>query len=401
MIRPFAAALLVLAVGAAAASGQCDPADSPVWLSSYALRTTADTVYTYSDSWAAGPDAPYMYLWDYQSDYINGSQIQNTVTGSADPGGTAEVTRTTSVDTYGFGEYLTQSTFDTYDACTGIWAPPYSAGIINGQTSADVWAYEPTISGSSLMWLDNYGPNYPNSTTWTANAGGAPEVPTWNFVTNNYINYNCDICNSVTITPVSTYTPLSCSSAAAGYFMVGNLKSPEVGILIDGPVQTLANDPSTGQHVDNNAVSYEQLGDCHEVGRVDQCTWINYVGYQSEWWWQVNDVCGNPMGSANMHEEFPSGFAYAPNNANSNWAFPLANSWPTGDNGAWYDTISETGNVLTMVPVPEVPQSPLGTNLVYSGLQNVYVGNNSPDSLNTLVFSGDQAHYQDNGGYAP
>ncbi len=403
MTRLFAIGLLSLVAGAAVVNAQCDGPDTTVWGSSYALRTTADTVYTYSQSWATGPDAPYMYIWDYQSDYMNSSQIGSTLVGSTDPGGTAWVTRTTSVDTYGFGEYLTDSSYTAYDACTGLWAPPwYNAWA--GTTSADVWAYRPTISGNSRLWLDNYGTNYPTSTTWTADTGGAPEIPTWYFPwnTNNVINLSCSICNSVTITPGPSANASCGYPLPSGYFMVGNLQSALVGVQIDGPYQTATSDPSTGQHTDNNAIS--SISKCR-LGPPLGC-FVVTQGYSSVWWWQVNDMCGAPMPSANMHEEFPSGFAYDPSNANSNWPFPVANSWQTDSSGVWKDTIGESTTYQTnigpnIVPMPSVPQSPLTTNLVYSGLQDVYVGNNSPDSFNTLVFSGDQAHYLDHGGYIP
>jgi hypothetical protein len=89
--------------------------------------------------------------------------------------------------------------------------------------------------------------------------------------------------------------------------------------------------------------------------------------------------------------------------------------WQTGANGGWYDNIGDScyhaqapaelsagppPPPRSCSPLAQNPQSPsLGTTLVYDGAQNVYIGRPYTTRAFKLVFTGDQGHWLDHGGY--
>lgn len=397
MIRSWA--LFVICATCIPSWSQCNGPATVIYGDSYAIRINGDEVWTYADSWAVGPDAPYDYLTVYQNDFLNGSRLGLQLVSSASPGYSPMTSRVSSVSTYGFGDFSTEALHTTYDACTGISMPPYISGNVNGWTSADVWTYPPQVIGDSRLWIKNYGANYPTSTTWSAYTGGAPDIPVWYFTgPASQVIQSCDVCNDVTIT-LGANAVAQCSTAVTGYFMLGRLKSPEVGILIDDGVIATANNPQTGQRVDYQSSVPNPF-------TRPQPIWYGQ-GYQSNWYWQTKDLCGTSMPNAEMHESFPQGFQYDPGNATSNWGFPTANVWQAGSDGIWYDNVGyiclwpRTGSP-SCNPMPLPTQQPLGTNLVYSGLLDFWIGNNADDAQDKCALCGlTQRHFQDHGDYAP
>ncbi len=398
---------LCIASSSRSAKG-CDGANTWVYYSDYALRLSADSVKTYSQVYTSGPDEAYMYTFVTQNDYFNGASVASSISGSASPGYTAWTSRTTSVDHFGFGTYSTTMQASAYDGCTGLSSPPY----INGATgilSKSLSVSQPSISGSSRLWLHNYdGVNFPTSTLWTADTGGAPETPTWTITSgfaDTRVILSCTTCASLTLTAAALdYT--SCAPAATLYYEVGNLKSPEVSVYVFLSQMASATDPTTGQHIVHNAVT-APLPVSTEITKAAGATLATpaivrqkWTGYVTNIYWKMVDPCGYSIPDLPMHEEFPNGFTY--DSPDYNWGFPTANSWTASSGTVWYDMIGESSPVLTatgMVPTLLAPQNPLTSLVVYSGRQMIYAGQNASDTDNTLNYDTTQVHYQDHGGY--
>jgi len=127
-VMPLVFSLLVIC---SLARGQSScPIDTTdiVYGNAYAIRTSADSVYSYGQTWAAGNHADYFSVYVSQLDSLNGATINppgGTIYGSAVPLGTASTTETHNVDTLGFGTYLTHTTHSAYNNCSGNWGATF------------------------------------------------------------------------------------------------------------------------------------------------------------------------------------------------------------------------------------------------------------------------------------
>ncbi len=344
------------------------------YTTAYATRSGAIAI-TYVNASVTGPDSEYDYLTITQYDYLNGSQYASAFSlRSPNPGEGIYTERTRNINLTAFGTYSVQGYVQMYDSCSGQSFPPYAYGSPWSNVSILSVPQPQVVTNSAIYTSDFTGSNphgsvtqYPNSTPLLVSLVGAYTGTTvWTLTGNTgAVNISCTSCSSPVVTAHANATP-SCSVALTASFVIDGLQSNKGSIMILGPKQISANDPTTGLHADHTAVS---------------------GGYNSKWFYQIVDTCGNPMGYVTQHEAFPSGFTY--DYAGSHWGLPTANSWSAGSTGLWADTISEQG---ATTPTSIGPKTPLGTVLVYHGSQQIYV-----DPV--LVTTDSQAHYQDHGGY--
>jgi hypothetical protein len=364
----------------------------------------------YAAVYATGGDAAVSNYSITASATFNGATLGTPLTGSSSGGGTAYATRTTTITSLaGYGSYVNNTQEHALDTCSGQIFPPFQGGNISGAATASLAVSAPTINGSSDMYLNSYDPSqggnsYPAGVSYSANLNGASGTPHWTLTGSHpgYLSMSCAggvqgvDCASVSLTPNSTAVA-SCSAAAILQYSAGGAPSVQVGILVRDGHQVVATSPYTGQHVDYIAVNNI------------------YIGYQSNVYWQDIDSCGAQMSNAGGFETFPNGFQFdLP--GTSGWGVPPNDGvWQTGANGGWYDNIGEScyhaqapaelsagppPPPRSCSPLAQNPQSPsLGTTLVYDGAQNVYIGRPYTTRAFKLVFTGDQGHWLDHGGY--
>jgi hypothetical protein len=378
---------------------QCSSNTTQFYYNDSATRLNSDTVHLENDFWvdATTGDGSYSTYAVKQTDYYGGTQIGLSITGTGQFGSEAYTYRNVPLTAtgYNFSQFETIGALTAYDTCSGRSYPPFDSG--PPSASATITIPRPAISGNSSIWLRDYdlvssNNCYPISTTLAATPNGATATPHWTLSPASwgtsglsFISLSCVDCSATTITATRSAIA-SCGGVALVQYTVGNLPSTQVAIFIKDGHQTVGLSPTTNQHVDNVAIAG-----------------ISGSGYQSTWYWTAQGSCQVPMPDAAAYEAFPSGFKFD-TSGTQGWGTPSANSWATGSEGGWLDNIGETcggrglgGRILPgCTPAAEPPQTPLTNTLIYDGLQNVYLG---PSNASKLIFTGDQGHWLDHGGY--
>lgn len=372
-------ALVAILFWGAAVSGMqakaCDSGTLWVYNTTYAARDGAWAI-MYAISSPTGADSEYALLTLEQVNYLNNQQFGTSLIDQSTSVGDAVGTYSqTDINVQGWGTYMARSLTDTYDTCNGMSYPPYVEGNVDGLFEAAFTVDQPAVANPGNLYIATMtGTNgtenwtYPSSVTLAPGLTyGITGTPQWAISgpDASEVSVSCTSCE----TPVLTVNPGAtgaCSVALTASFTLDGLQSNSLGLMVLAPTQVSANDPNTGLHADHNAVS---------------------GGYASLWFYQIVDSCGNPMQFVNMHEAFPNGFTY--DYSGANWIFPTPNSWSAGNTGLWDDTIGEHG---ATTPPSLAPQNPLGSVLIFYGLQNIFV---NPVQVTT----DSQAHFQDHGGY--
>lgn len=389
----------------------CDSGTLWVYSGAWAVRSNADTVYTYTQEYATGPDSEYTRLAISQDDYFNGQSTGSQLIGTADPGGTAWTWRNTSVDLWGFGQYTVTSLAAAYDTCTGRVYPPYDIGLIDGKSSASLYVYQPRIIGSSGGLSTFPMDRFPTSTVLTADTGGAPENPYWFSSDPNTSEVSFPSGGSSITVIARKDVPLVCGHLDSVQFRVGNLTSPSVAFIVNGLKQDFVKAEDISKDI---GICGPNFTNC----RFD-------FGYESQIFWHVYDICNRELTPSSMalqlHEEFPQGFQ--PQYSGENWNTPIANQWcvvapaegSTDYPANWVDHVGQVCRENTCTPMPTSPGNPVGNIRIYQGLQeiwagyvstnpgtcldgNAFTGDPAYDVNDQKIWSGTQIHFQDHGG---
>jgi hypothetical protein len=294
-----------------------------------------------------------------------------------------------SISQYGIGVYLNKSITSNVDTCDGRVFPPYDVGNTTGLSEATVFAEHPTASfegNSGVIAVSQfYGPAWPGTIVVNSNPGFPSNIamPQWvlSGPAAQQFQLSCTSCESTTIEAVNPAPISSCNSVLSLHYTIDGIASNTLSLLVmSANANVPSTSPTTGNTVDNTAV-----------------TTANTSGYKSYQYWNIEDNCGDNIDDLNALEAFPNGFTSLVTN---NWPTPTPTSWTIG-NGGWYDVIGEwtQANPPGLSPLPSPPQTPLSSEAIYQGTQQIWAG--TPSSVNaefnTLVKTQTQTHYIDHG----
>ena len=376
--------LALVAVCLQACGQTCDGGILQANGNAYAYRV-GGTVVTYSQAYATGSDAEYTTTAVTLTSTFNGQTIGSSPSGSAGPNGFARATQNSAVSAIGYGTYQAQGYVTLFDSCTGRTYPPYDTGgpytnvasltVVQPVASFLSSAIEPSgIYANQYPQFNKDGgstPVYSTTGTLSSNTEGAAGTPVWTLTgRTGAVTTSCTTCAYITVATNANAAALArCGPAVSAYFTVDGLTSTTTNFMILSVIQLDATSPTTNQHADHQAIT---------------------GGYQSLWYFLVQDNCGVPMQYVAVHEEFPNSFSYKVQH--SNWNFPKPDAWWTSSVGGSKDTILFSDTSCQAIPTPTNPQSPLNPTVIFNGLQKIYV-----DPV--LVLTTTQAHYLDHGGY--
>jgi hypothetical protein len=377
--------LLALVAGCLQACGQtCDGGILQANGNAYAYRV-GGTVVTYSQAYATGSDAEYTTTTVTLTSTFNGQTIGNSPSSSATPNEYfARATQNSAVSEIGYGTYQAQGYVTLFDSCTGRTYPPYDTGgpYTNVSSLTVVQPVASFLSSSaepSGIFANQYPqynqngsvPTYATTGALGSNTQGAAGTPVWTLTGHTEaVTTTCTTCAYVTVaTNENAAAVARCGSGISAYFTVDGLTSTTTNFMILSVIQVDDVGPKN-LHVDHQTIT---------------------GGYQSLWYFLIQDNCGVPMQYVAMHETFPNSFHYELQGAN--WPFvQVTPPWWTFSSGGWVDTIGYHDTSCGSKPMPLKPQPQLNPTAIYSGLQQIYV-----DPV--LVKTNTQVHYLDHGGY--
>ncbi len=119
------------------------------------------------------------------------------------------------------------------------------------------------------------------------------------------------------------------------------------------------------------------------------------VGWQSVYSWTLRDSCGNGLQGLDVNETFGT---FATDYAGSNWGRPSQMAtYIAGFN--FGDLLAHAGD-SSNIPVPQIPQSPLGNTPVYHDTPWKFYAGTLTFGSGVVVHTDTQQWWQDHGAHS-